>query len=161
MSKYKKDEKVLISVEMYMNCWIPREMYEEIRDAAYDGDGDYDRIELGKAETRYVFNHGWLSGEGYITSDEIKDIEDANTSDWEKYEVDEEKHLNIPEQRGLRNLRNIVGPEDRIRVGNQGNFSDYVIFVDEDLYSNSLTEEEAESEIRCLLTGIRLGERKK
>ena len=161
MSRYKKNEKILISAEMYMSCWIPREMYEEILEAAEYDEGECDSVNLNKAETRYIFNHGWLDGDGYITSDEIKDIENSQKTDWEKYEIEDEKHLDTIIQENLKKLRNIIGSENRIRVGNQGSYHDYVIFVDEDLYSNFLTDTEAKSEILCLLTGIDLGARKK
>ena len=92
-----------------------------------------------------------------LAEDAEDSVVETELSDWEKYELDDEEDLDEDIRNKLSQLRNIIGTETRIRVGNSDNEENgYVTFVDEDLYSNYLTYEEAKSEICDILTGIRL-----
>ena len=93
---------------------------------------------------------------------DIEAYAETDGTDWEKYmDYYEEEDLEPEIRRKLSELRDIIGDKTQITVGNNQNKDNgYVTFVNGNLYSNFLTYKEAESEIRDILTGIKLGEKK-
>ena len=90
-------------------------------------------------------------------------VEHNESTDWEKYmDYYEEEDLDPEIKENLSKLRDIIGNETQITVGNNQNGDNgYVTFVNGDLYSNFLTSDSAEDEIRSILTGIKLERERK
>lgn len=100
--------------------------------------------------------------DGYELNMSIVDAERTieEMSSWEKYELydlEDKQDLSPKVKSELDTLRSLIGKEESIKVGNAGGPDMFMTFVNGNLYSNFMSFNEAESEIRSILTGIEIG----